>query len=240
MVDIRYPNINAKTEAEQQIKSYLIQLAEQLQWALNNIDASNNTEVVSPTPRSLISSSQTTTSAEATFGSIKDLIIKSAEIVDAYYEKISERLNSKYVAESEFGTYIEQIEQEIIESSASVEQNFTHIQEILTEIESIGYKLSEVNAHIKAGYLYDDDAGLPVYGLEVGQKNVVDGEEVFNKYARFTSGRLSFYDQNGIEVAYISNYKIYITHAEVTGTLKLGGYLVDTSKGLTFKWVGRS
>lgn len=66
MIDIRYPNINAKTEAEQQIKSYLIQLADQLKWALNNIDAPNNTEVVSPTPRSLISSSHTPSSAEAT------------------------------------------------------------------------------------------------------------------------------------------------------------------------------
>ena len=73
----------------------------------------------------------------------------------------------------------------------------------------------------------------------VGQKNVIDGEEVFRKYARFTSDRLSFYDQNDVEVAYISDYKIHISHAEVTGTLKLGGYLVDTSNGLTFKWVGR-
>ena len=79
-----------------------------------------------------------------------------------------------------------------------------------------------------------------MHGLEIGQTSTIDGEEVFNKFARFTAGRLSFYDQNGYEVAYISDYKIYITHAEVTGSLKIGGYLIDTSKGLTFKWVGRS
>lgn len=40
MFDIRLPNINGKTEHErnEQIKSYLYQLAEQLQFALNSIE----------------------------------------------------------------------------------------------------------------------------------------------------------------------------------------------------------
>ena len=80
---------------------------------------------------------------------------------------------------------------------------------------------------------------IPVYGIEVGQRNTVNGVEVFNKFARFTADRLSFYDQSGEEVAYISDFKLYITNAEVTGTLKLGGFLIDTSKGFTLKWAGR-
>lgn len=114
------------------------------------------------------------------------------------------------------------------------------IEKLKNSLESLNHILIEVNANIKSGLLYYDDNGIPVYGLEIGQKNIVNGVEVFNKFARFSAGRLSFYDQNGTEVAYISDYKLYITHAEVTGTLKLGGYLVDTSKGVTFKWVGRS
>jgi hypothetical protein len=121
-----------------------------------------------------------------------------------------------------------------------VETNISNeLQTLKTQLETLNYSLVEVTANIKSGLLYTNDEGIPVYGLEVGQKNIVDGVEVFNKYARFTAGRLSFYDQNGAEVAYISDYKLYITHAEVTGTLKLGGYLVDTTNGLTFKWVGR-
>lgn len=242
-LDLRLPNITGATEREQlaQIKSYLIQLVEQLQWALKNVDTSSNTIVATPIPRSLLPAETNTTTkdSQATFDSIKALIIKSSEIVEAYYNEISSRLSSEYVAQSDFGNYIEQIEQVITENSTEVEQNFTHIQQILTDIESISYKLSEVNAHIKAGLLYYDDAGLPIFGFEIGQKNVIDGVEVFNKYARFTSDTISFY-QNGVVVAYISDYKLHITHAEVTGTLKIGGYLVDTSKGLTFKWVGRS
>ena len=277
-IEIRLPNINAKTEAEQQIKSYLIQMAEQLNWALKNIDTSNNTVVVNPTARSLLPSAQntgSTVSPEATFGSIKALIIKSADIVNAYYEEINKKLVGEYVAESEFGTFREQTSQDIVENSTNVNRTFNHIQEIKSGVDSslgeldgkigdidtkvdgvktdlssdidtlkndlqtVKYSLVEVTANTNSGLLYYDADGVPVYGFEVGQKNIIDGVEVFNKFARFTAGRLSFYDQNGSEVAYISDYKLYITHAEVTGTLKLGGYLVDTTNGLAFRWGGR-
>ena len=279
-VNLRLPNINGKTEREQllQIKNFLYQHVEQLQWALQNIDTASATTVVTPTPRSLLSSTssaQNKTDAQATFNSIKALIIKSADIIDAYYEEINNRLTGVYVAQSDFGTYEEHTSQDINETSTGLYRAFNHIQEIKTgvdssleslsgeidqvgnevadadarlsgdiqslknQLETLNYSIVEVTANVNSGLLYTDANGVPVYGFEIGQKNVIDGVEVFNKFARFTAGRLSFYDQNGYEVAYISDYKLYITHAEVTGTLKIGGYLVDTTNGLTFKWVGR-
>lgn len=274
-IDIRLPNINAKTEAEQQIKSYLIQMAEQLNWALKNIDTSNNTVVVNPTARSLLPSAQNTASLETTFGALKALIIKSADIVNAYSEEISERLEGVYVAESDFSRFRQETSQDIIETSTNLNRTFSNIQEIKTgvdssldtltkelgqvdakvgdvesnlstdikalknQLETLNYSLVKVTANVNSGLLYYDANGVPVYGFEIGQKNEVGGVEVFNKFARFTADRLSFYDQNGSEVAYISDYKLYITYAEVTGTLKLGGYSVDTTNGLTFKWEGR-
>jgi hypothetical protein len=278
-IDIRLPQITGTSEHEQlvQVKSYLYQLAEQLQWGLQNIDKSINTVVVreAETPKNSYSSSLTPKDAQATFAAIKGLIIKSADIVNAYYEEIDKKLTGVYVAQSDFGMFEEQTTQDVLENSTNINRSFKNIQEIkigvnssidsLTDeigqldgkvkdveanisneiqglkstIETLNYSLVEVTANIKSGLLYTNDEGIPVYGLEVGQKNVIDGVEVFNKYARFTAGKLSFYDQNGAEVAYISDYKLYITHAEVRGTLKLGGYLVDTTNGLTFKWVGR-
>ena len=94
--------------------------------------------------------------------------------------------------------------------------------------------------HPTATYtIYEDANGIPVYGLEVGQKNIVDGVEVFNKYARFTSDRLSFYDRNDTEVAYISDKKLYINNVEITGSYKIGRF-VDTvlpDGGVVTKWV---
>ena len=240
MVDIRLPNITGANEREQlsQVKSYLYQLAEQLQFALNSIDSSQQSIAQTP-PTVIASGGSASVDAQATFNAVKGLIIKSADIINAYYDEINTRLSGAFVAESDFGSYAEQTEQNISYNSTEIESIYDHIQAIVTDIENIEYNLIDTHAHIRSGLLYYDEGEIPIYGLEIGQKNIVDGEEVFNKYARFTSGRLSFYDQNDTEVAYISDYKLYITNAEVRGTLKLGGFLIDTSKGLTLKWVGR-
>ena len=81
---------------------------------------------------------------------------------------------------------------------------------------------------------------MPVYGVEIGQKTQIDGEEVFNQFARFTAEKLSFFDSNGVEVAYISDQKLYISHVEVTGTFTQGGFIDITlpDKSVVTKWIG--
>ena len=230
--DIKFPNITAGTEAGkiEQIRGYLYQLVEQLKWALNSID--NSGANVLQQGNQSATKEVTEKDTMATFNSVKALIIKSADIVEAYYEKFNEKFSGEYVAQSDFGTYRESTSQEINKSSTKIEQLFTNIQKITTDIEY----LIEVNARIKSGILYYDDK-VPVYGLEIGQTNDINGVEVFNKYARFTSDKLSFYDKNDIEIAYISDYKLYITNAHITGTLTLGRFEFDTSDGLVCRWV---
>ena len=231
--DFRLPNITAQTDSGkvEQIKRYLFQLTEQLKWALNSIESSGE--------KVLQQSSQSSTKeisekdAQDTFSSVKALIIKSADIVEAYYEKFNEKFSGKYVAQSDFGTYKESTTQDINKNSTNIEQLFTNIQEIISDVNT----LIEVNARINSGLLYYDDNGVPIYGLEIGQINEIDGVEVFNKYARFTSEKLSFYDKNDTEVAYISDYRLYITNAQITGTLTLGRFVFDTSDGLICRWV---
>lgn len=238
--DFRIPQING-TEKEQleQIRSYLIQFVPQLQWALNTIDSTGATGYISPVPKKTTQSTASIDS-EVAFNVLKPLIIKSAEIISAYYDEISTRLEGKYIAKSDFGTFVEQTEQNISQSSTDIKQLFSNMQGIITEIENLNFTLAEVNAHIKTGLLYYDDNEIPVYGLEIGQKNTLDGVEVFNKFARFTSDRLSFYDQNGTELAYISDYKLYINHVQIIGSLQEGGYkdFVTSSGGIVTKWVG--
>jgi hypothetical protein len=261
--DIRYPNITGLSEREQlsQMKSYLHQLVDQLQWAFNTIDtSSNSSSIINPIPRSAASPPKSA-DAQASFDAIKGLIIKSADIVEAYYEEISSRLEGIYVAESDFGVFVQQTSQETERTSTMSEQKFTNIQRISDElsnslrtmktdvdnslegikgaIENINYTLVSVNANIKPGLLYYDENGIPVYGLEVGQRTMIDGVEVFNKYARFTSDRLSFYDQNDNEVAYISDRKLYINHIEIKGTFKMGGFVktVLADGSIVKRWV---
>lgn len=241
-VDLRMPNITGTTEREMlaQIRSYLYQFVPQLQWALNNLGTPSSSVVIQQTARPTAPSSSSSFDSEVAFDLLKPLIIKSADIIQAYYEEISTRLEGIYVAESDFGTFREETEQRIIQSSSEIEQAFTNLQQIITETENLNFNLAEVYAHIRSGLLYYDEEGVPVYGLEIGQRNTIDGEEVFNKFARFTADRLSFYDQNDREVAYVSDYKLYIRNVEITSSYKIGGF-VDTvmaNGDVVTKWVG--
>lgn len=238
MINIRLPNITAATEQEQllQVKSYLHQLVGELNWALASIETGSSTTPKQKTAGSAVTKDELTTS----FNELKSLIIKSANTVAAYSEKAEERYNSRYVAQSDFGTYTEEASQEIRKTSTAIESFYENVQKIITDLDGLEHSVIEVSANIRPGLLYYDDSGVPVYGLEIGQRTKLDGEEVFDKFARFTSDRLSFYDNNDNEVAYISDRKLYINHVEVKSTFRMGGF-VDTvlSDGsIVTKWVG--
>ena len=289
MIEIRQPNITAKTETEQllQIRSYLYQMAQQLQWAFNTISSPGGGGNVgtNTTQQTVISSSSSgKIDATKTFDALKDLIIKSSDIVNAYYDVISKKLVGVYVAQSDFGRYQEETSNTINESSTRIDQLYVKNQvitgkfntidrlvtttESLTEatknletdkntlsekvdaissaadgmaetVERLQMMMVQTNAYVRTGLLYEDDNGIPVYGLEIGQTNDVNGENVFSKFARFSADRLSFYDRNDTEVAYISDYKLYITNAEITGALSLAGkFKVFYDHGLAFQWIG--
>ena len=236
--NIRFPNITGKTEAEQlvQVKSYLHQLVEQLNWALSTVESGNsNTAVQKVAAGGAVTKEELKTS----FNELKSLIIKSSNAVSAYSEAAEERYKSLYVAQSDFGTYTEQATQTIQENSKAIDSFFENLQEIITQ-NALEHSKIDVSANIRSGQLDTDDNGVPVYGVEVGQRTKLDGVDVFDKFARFTSDRLSFFDQNDNEVAYISDRKLYITHVEVRESFKMGGF-VDTklSDGsIVTKWVG--
>lgn len=240
-MDLRYPNITDTTEAGQlrQVRSYLHQLVDQLNWALKNVEAGSGGHTASTAAMGTGSASPEKEAA-STFNSIKALIIKSADIVNSYYDTISKRLEGLYVAESDFGTYTEATAQEILANSTAIDSLYTNIQEIISNVEEIANSTISVNAHIRSGLLYYGEDGAPVYGLEIGQRNEIDGTEVFNKYARFIANKLSFYDQNDTEVAYISDYKLYITHVEITGSFTEGGFrdIVQADGSVVTKWYG--
>ena len=227
---IRYPNITGSTDAQklEQMKSYLYQIVDVLNFQLEKPSAAGSVTSGYASSTNEAAKPQKKTDPMSTFNDIKAIIIKSADILNAYYDKISARLEGVYVAESDFGIYAEQTTQDITANSKSIAQFYTDLQQVISDIEGVESTQIEVNAHINSGLLYYAEDGTPVYGLEIGQKTEVDGEEVFNKFARFTADKLSFYDQNSNEVAYISDRKLYITHIEVIGSFSQGGF-VDTT-----------
>lgn len=237
--NFRLPKITAGSTENQlrQMQSFLQMHIRQLNQTMNELDGGSAGHTPTGAGGSG-SGSGTGKTPAATFNEIKSLIIKSADIVNAYYDQINARLEGIYVAESDFGAYAEQTSQDIQANSTSIEQLFTDLQVLSGTVDGLYDDVLSTNAYVKTGLLYYDDDGVPVYGMEIGQTNAVNGEEVFDKFARFASDRLSFYDKSETEVAYISDYKLHITHAEITGSLTVGGYVMDTSDGLAWNWVG--
>lgn len=175
---------------------------------------------------------------DAVAGKVDGKIGEQIQAVYRSMEELETNLKGRYVAQGDFGTFAEDTNARIKANAEAIDQKYEDIQSLRSEVDEVAGAVVAVNANIRTGLLYYDN-GTPVYGVEVGQRTQVNGTEIFNKYARFISNRLSFYDQGGNEVSYISDYKLYITNAVVTGNLQVGGYMLETGKGLGFKWIGR-
>ena len=237
-IQIPQPNITAADDAQRlrQIQSYLYRMAGQLQWAFDTLSVST-TE--SASAASLPRTAEKTDPA-STFAGIKNLIIKSADIVNAYSQQISHRLESQYVAQSDFGTFTQETRQEIQANSEGIRQLFTDTQTLSDTVDQLYSSATDTNAYIKTGKLLEDENGTGIYGLEIGQTRKQEGETVFDKFARFTADRLSFFDSSDVEVAYVSDYHLYITNAIVTGSLVLMNQFTVSmgNQSVDFKWLG--
>ena len=237
-IQIQTPNITAADDREAlaQIRSYLYRMAQQLQWAFDTLETGGSAGAAA---ESSLRTGREAADPASTFAGLKGLIIKSADIVEAYTARISQRLEGQYVARSDFGTYREETALDIRASAAAVEQLFSDLRSVSETVDGLYDSSVSTGAYLKSGLLEEREDGTPVYGLEIGQTNSVEGQRVFDKFARFTADRLSFFDSNDVEVAYISDYKLYITNAEVSGSLWLSGrFKIYYKGGLAFQWIG--
>lgn len=255
-IDIRMPNITATSEAGQllQIKSYLYQFSEQLNWALNTLESNGGISVVNQSKGGSGSSgssafdSDTSSSSdenkEASFTELKNLMIKSADVVNVYYEKINEKLKGQYIAQSDFGTYYKEASVDIEETCDGLVKKYSNVEGILNDL---GEKIAELetDANIKTGLLkYEqigEQDGIPIYGMQVGQttKNE-EGEEVFNRLAQYSTLGVELYDSKNTTKpsSYLHKDEMMTTNAIIKGKMELGGYRADTSNGVAWKWVG--
>ena len=255
MIYIRLPNITATTEDGklQQVQSYMYQLVEQLNWALNNIDSISNTQAQAPAKAGTTAPTAQEDEAAGNFNSIKGFIIKSAEIVNAYYEEISKKLEGLYVAEANFpegsAKYIEKTSAETTANSTNITTLFRNTQTISSNVSSINNVLKPgedcttilgASAWVDIGVIDHDDKGFPIYGMEIGQVNEENGVEVYRRFAQYRSDGVHLFDQNGTEVVELSSSRMIIkTSAEFQGSIKHGGFIdiVQTDGSIVTKWV---
>lgn len=174
---------------------------------------------------------------------LKTLIIKTANTVRHEMDALTARLESEYVAQSEFGTFRETVANDITASAMGLEQSFKTYSEIMDNY------ITTTNGYIRQGVVgYEGLA--PVIGIAIGQdirvtgaKETVGGKEyevidTTQNMSVWTAKKLSFY-VNGSEVAYFANDALYVTGIH-TGTVTFPNWVVDDGNGLSFRWAGGS
>ena len=240
-VAITPPAISGGTPEEQlkSMQSWMLQLSEQLQYALNNLDSSNFSEsgieqITKATETSKTSSASSDISGQV--GALKALIIKTSDTVKAHYDEITETLESDYLATSDFGEYSETAKATTVKNALGVTQYFERTEEIEKRLSTVevdfNIYVKDTKSYIRTGYIEQ----LGAYGIEIGEDTIetIDGQEatIFNYFATFTSNELAFW-QNGYKVGSFKGNSLF-----VNGDIRIGKWSISQVDGFAIKYVG--
>lgn len=228
--------------------SYLFQLVQQLNVALAAIEGGTATGGGAPgsTTVQMAPAGAAMAGLRQQVENLRDLVIKTATEVEKSTESMTARLEEEYVARSDFGTYVRNLSAYLEANPDALTQYYTFADELRADIAAVDaafrhYKL-DTQGYIRTG-IVAYDGPVPIYGVAVGQNlttTEVDGETVVEQNhfrAVFTPRRLGFW-QDDVEVAYLSDNRLYITDITVLAGLTVGQWRLDSSGGLSFQWMG--
>lgn len=229
-----------------QLHSYLYQMSQALNHALNNVTPDNLQADLRKKVSNMADQTAVGNALAQNAQTLKALVIKTAAEVTARMDEITATLEGDYVAKSEFGEYREQVTSEIAATATEIVQSYGYDSRLDALDESMaGFLSYELNTtqYIKTGLLYIDEDNVPRYGVAVGESETEiteDGEVVVSRsglLATFTSDRLSFW-QNGVETAWVSNGQWSTRDLVVQNSLELGPWTVNHTDGFVVKWTG--
>ena len=225
--------------------SYLFQMSQQLSAALGQMRQDTSDAVDHRT-------GQVSQAQKEQYQNLKALVVKSADTVQKEMDVLARRLAGEYVAASDFGTYVEKLNAYLEANPEALTQYYSFVSELQSGTAAVATAfdryVTQTEGYIRTG-IVDYDGAVPVYGVAVGQGlttetvTLPDGSAAAYIQPRqfrsvFTARKLSFYQDN-VEVAYLSNNRLYITDAQITGRVFLGGeWCVERVSGLTLKWIG--
>lgn len=136
-------------------------------------------------------------------------------------DSILTQVRSDYVLQDSLNEYKQQMESSIQQTNSSITTTISELNQVSSKIDGLEQTSENVNSYMK----FSTD------GLELGKS---DSQFKTN----ITNDRMSF-TQNGNEVAYFSNNKMYVTDGEFTNSLHIGKFaFVPRANGsLDFKKV---
>lgn len=136
-------------------------------------------------------------------------------------DSILTQVRSDYVLQDSLNEYKQQMESSIQQTDSSITTTISELNQVSSKIDGLEQTSENVNSYMK----FSTD------GLELGKS---DSQFKTN----ITNDRMSF-TQNGNEVAYFSNNKMYVTDGEFTNSLHIGkfAFVPRVNGSLDFKKV---
>lgn len=234
-----------------QLYRYLFQISGVLNNAMEAADsaveavkaeaAKTSTDAVTAVSKDLVSQ----------YNQLKALIVKSADDVRAEMTVLETSLKSTYIAKSEWGTYEENIRNDITATATDIVESYGYdawlesLQQDAVEFEK--YRIS-TTGYIRRGIIGYDENNFPIIGVAIGQDLkvrtvTIDGVEyeeidTTQNLATYTADRVTFW-QNGVEAGYFSNSELVVTRIRVADKIIIGDkWEISRKNGFTLKWIG--
>lgn len=156
-----------------------------------------------------------------------------------------------YVAQSDFGTYTEQVNTRFTATAEALTQQIVRVEEVEADTARVNTDFQnyceKTEGYIRSGVVYYEN-GLPVIGIAIGQElhasgtATVDGQvvDVISQEgfrAIYGAHELSFW-QGSVKVAYMNNNRLYIKDVTALETLTMSDWQFSTENGLAIRWMG--
>ncbi len=223
-IDLEFPRELLQQGEKTQVKrltEYMYNLTEQLNYVLYHLDIGNFSNETAQALSAVQNQAkkaaeeaarleqQQNKKAEALLAEIvasAEMVLKSAEVkLEAQQAALLSTVREEYAAKTETAALEQNLSSEIEQTAQNLTMRFNETNSYTLEVDGkLRELIDELQTYIRFG----------TQGIELGKRG-----SAFSSL--LGSERLSFM-QSGVEIAYISNNKMYITRAEVSDALSIG------------------
>lgn len=231
-----------QAEQVRNLYSYLYQLTDHLNAAFVALDAGGSDASGASVSAAGVSGGMSADQARQ-YNELKALIIKTGTVTKEYADKLVASLDSVYIAQSEWGTYEEQIHQDIEATASGIVESYN----FQSQIDALDDYRIEASGYILRGIIGYDEKNVPIFGIAIGQdlkttEVTIDGVtykqvDMTRNLATYTADGITFW-LNGVAVARLNQQELSVTRAVITEKITLGDWEIATNGTGINKQVG--
>ena len=107
---------------------------------------------------------------------LKALIVKTADRIYEYVDRITQELSAVYLAQSDFGSYLETVDATIETTARGVVESYNFQSQLDAVSGALARYSEKIDGEIRRGFIPDPDhSGEYIFGIAVAQKIVTTG-----------------------------------------------------------------